>query len=84
MEKDDSPGMAEVLNIMYDFENCKDTKVNLNTSENESTLKYEEEEDVSVVDEFHAANPVHIVDVDDDDNVEERPILDSRRGRLQR
>ena len=70
MEEDDSPVMAEVLRIMYDFDNYKDTKVNINTSENESSLIYEEEEDVSVVEEFHKADPVHIVDVVEDDNVD--------------
>ena len=68
MEKDDSPAMAEVLSIMYD--NYKDTKVNINTSENDSSLKYEEEDDVSVVEEFLKADPVHIVDVGEDDNVD--------------
>ena len=68
MEKDESPAMAEVLSIMYD--NYKDTKVNINTSENDSSLKYEEEDDVSVVEEFLKADPVHIVDVGEDDNVD--------------
>ena len=39
LEKDNSPGMVEVLSIMYDFDNYKAKKLNQNFNENAFALQ---------------------------------------------